>query len=111
MGCRQVVRHWFLVPAFGGSNPSIPARFIKVQTWTTIQYVLLLQGICYNNHMTQNNLYECPICHLHYEDEKIAKQCATYCQENNGCSLEITKLSIERINAQKASHQIETKTE
>ena len=26
MGIRQVVRHWFLVPAFGGSNPSSPAR-------------------------------------------------------------------------------------
>ena len=26
LGCRQVVRHWVLVPAFGGSNPSIPAK-------------------------------------------------------------------------------------
>ena len=26
MGCRQVVRLWFLVPASGGSNPSIPAK-------------------------------------------------------------------------------------
>jgi hypothetical protein len=24
---RQVVRHWFLVPAFLGSNPSAPANF------------------------------------------------------------------------------------
>ena len=53
--------------------------------------------------MTQNDSYECPVCHLHYEDDKIAKQCAEYCQKNNGCSLEITKLSIERMNAQKAS--------
>lgn len=28
LGCRQVVRHWFLVPAFGGSNPSTPAMKI-----------------------------------------------------------------------------------
>ena len=26
LGIRQVVRHWFLVPAFGGSNPSSPAK-------------------------------------------------------------------------------------
>jgi hypothetical protein len=26
MGCGQVVRHQVLVLAFGGSNPSIPAR-------------------------------------------------------------------------------------
>lgn len=26
LGIRQVVRHWVLVPAFGGSNPSSPAR-------------------------------------------------------------------------------------
>jgi hypothetical protein len=26
MGSRQVVRHWFLVPAFRGSNPFSPAK-------------------------------------------------------------------------------------
>jgi hypothetical protein len=26
MGRRQVVRHWFLVPAFVGSNPTVPAK-------------------------------------------------------------------------------------
>ncbi len=26
VGCRQVVRHWFLEPAFVGSNPTIPAN-------------------------------------------------------------------------------------
>ena len=29
MGCRQVVRHVVLVHAFGGSNPSIPAKLEK----------------------------------------------------------------------------------
>lgn len=51
--------------------------------------------------MTQKTLYECPVCRLHYEDEKTAKQCATYCQDYNGCSLEITKLSVERKNIEK----------
>ena len=26
LGCRQVVRHRFLVPAFAGSNPATPAK-------------------------------------------------------------------------------------
>lgn len=56
--------------------------------------------------MQPETLYECPVCHLHYEDEIIAKQCAAYCSENNGCSLEITKRSIERRNAEKASAAI-----
>ena len=28
MGRRQVVRHWVLVPAFAGSNPAGPAKFV-----------------------------------------------------------------------------------
>ena len=44
-------------------------------------------------------LYQCPECGLHYEDEAIAKQCETFCNAHNGCSLEITKLSVERSKA------------
>lgn len=51
--------------------------------------------------MTKKPSYECPVCHLHYEDKKVAKQCADFCRKNNGCSLEITKLSIERKNSAK----------
>jgi hypothetical protein len=28
MGCRQVVRHWFLIPIFEGSNLSIPVLYL-----------------------------------------------------------------------------------
>jgi hypothetical protein len=41
-------------------------------------------------------IYQCPECGLHYEDKQIAKQCEAFCKEYNGCSLEITKLSVER---------------
>jgi hypothetical protein len=27
LGCRQVVRHWILIPAYPGSNPGTPAKF------------------------------------------------------------------------------------
>jgi len=50
----------------------------------------------YNKDMTDKVLYQCPECGLHYEDIRIAQQCEAFCKEYNGCSLEITKLSVER---------------
>ena len=47
---------------------------------------------------TDQQLYQCPECGLHYEDETVAKQCEAFCKEHNGCSLEITQLSVERRN-------------
>jgi hypothetical protein len=46
--------------------------------------------------MTDKVLYQCPECGLHYENEQIAKQCEAYCKEHQGCSMDITKLSVER---------------
>ena len=46
--------------------------------------------------MADKGLYQCPECGLHYEDEQIAKQCEAYCKKYQGCSMEITKLSVER---------------
>ena len=50
----------------------------------------------YNMTMADQVLYKCPECGLHYKDEKTAKVCEAYCKEHHGCSLEITKLSVER---------------
>jgi hypothetical protein len=49
--------------------------------------------------MSDKALYLCPECGLHYEDEKIAKQCEAFCREQHGCSMEITELSVERSKA------------
>jgi len=39
--------------------------------------------------------YKCEDCGLHYEDEKLAKDCYDFCAKNHACSVEITKHSIE----------------
>lgn len=52
----------------------------------------------YNKSMTDKILYQCPGCGLHYEDKQIVKQCAAFCTEHNGCSMEITQHSVERKN-------------
>ena len=49
----------------------------------------------------KEKVYQCPECGLHYEDEKMAKQCEAFCKEHNACSLEITQFSIESRQAQK----------
>ena len=49
--------------------------------------------------MSDTVLYQCSECALHYENEQIAKQCEDYCKEYQGCSMDITKLSVERKNS------------
>lgn len=53
----------------------------------------------YNIGIADKVLYQCSECGLHYEDEQIAKQCEAYCKEYQGCSMDITKLSVERMNS------------
>jgi hypothetical protein len=43
----------------------------------------------------EKELYQCPECGLHYEDEETAKQCENWCRENKSCNLEIIKGSVE----------------
>lgn len=38
----------------------------------------------------QQKLYECPECHLKYQDEEWAKKCEVWCKKYDACSLEIT---------------------
>ncbi len=40
-------------------------------------------------------LYQCPVCGLHYRDEGTARQCEAFCKANNACSLEISMKSVE----------------
>lgn len=45
--------------------------------------------------MTEQTLYHCPVCGLHYTDATTAKQCAAWCQAHQSCNLAIAQTSIE----------------
>ena len=49
--------------------------------------------------MTEEQIYQCPICKLHYRDEKLAQQCQEFCGAHNACSLEIIQHSLENEKA------------
>lgn len=49
--------------------------------------------------------YQCPVCKLHYRDQATADQCAEFCRTYHGCSLEITRKSIEHEEAMKAQQE------
>lgn len=40
-------------------------------------------------------LYQCEECGMHYEDEKIAKECEEFCRANHACNIEIIKYAVE----------------
>ena len=46
--------------------------------------------------MVDKKLFQCSECGLHYENEETAKQCEAWCKKYSSCSLDITKLSVER---------------
>lgn len=39
---------------------------------------------------TNQQLYECPECHLQYKDQEWAKKCEAWCREHHSCNLNIT---------------------
>lgn len=45
--------------------------------------------------MSEEKLYQCPECGLHYTDKPTMEKCQAWCSKNRSCSLDITKLSIE----------------
>lgn len=40
-------------------------------------------------------IFQCMGCGLHYHDRRIADKCEEFCRENNACSIEIARFSIE----------------
>lgn len=45
-----------------------------------------------------SEIFECRECGLHYVDAGTAQKCAEWCLKYSSCNLEITSLSVERIN-------------
>lgn len=45
--------------------------------------------------MNREEVFECPVCGLHYKDEKTAQKCQEFCEQNHACSLEIAKHAVE----------------
>lgn len=46
--------------------------------------------------MSDEKLFQCPRCGLHYREEQTAKECEAFCKaHNNMCSLEISQKSVE----------------
>ena len=46
--------------------------------------------------MSLKILYQCSQCKLHYETKELSERYEEFCKKYQGCSLEITKHSIER---------------
>lgn len=44
--------------------------------------------------MSDQEVYQCTECGLHYEEEKIARQCEAWCSEYKSCNLDITQFSL-----------------
>ncbi len=45
--------------------------------------------------MSEKQVFQCPVCGLHYRDEETAIECEKYCRANGACSLVIAKHAIE----------------
>jgi hypothetical protein len=45
--------------------------------------------------MTQDNMYQCPECGMHYHDESWAQACEAFCKQNHACSLDIAMHAVE----------------
>lgn len=41
-------------------------------------------------------LFQCPVCGLHYYDKELTQNCEAFCKEFNACSMEITQHSVEQ---------------
>jgi hypothetical protein len=50
--------------------------------------------------MSSEELFQCPVCGLHYRDDETAKECEKFCRANNACSIEIAKLAVEYSGAE-----------
>jgi len=45
--------------------------------------------------MSDQVVFQCPECGLHYRDQATAQACEEFCRANKTCSPDITKNSVE----------------
>lgn len=45
--------------------------------------------------MSEQQVYQCPECGMHYREESWAQACEDFCRRNKACSLDITKHAVE----------------
>lgn len=45
--------------------------------------------------MKEENLFNCDVCGLHYDDKETVDECSKFCLKNHACSVEITRKSEE----------------
>lgn len=45
--------------------------------------------------MGKEQLFQCPVCGLHYKNAAVAEQCEAFCSAHHACSVEIMEQSIE----------------
>jgi len=50
-----------------------------------------------NNTTRKENeeLYQCPVCGMHYRDKTTAESCQAWCTEHKSCNLDIIKHAIQ----------------
>ncbi len=50
---------------------------------------------CEQAKSSDNRVYRCKECGLHYKERTLAEKCEAWCKEHHSCNLEIIKDSVE----------------
>lgn len=54
-------------------------------------------------HKKNEELYQCPVCNMHYRDKTVAAKCEAWCTEHKSCNLEIIAYAVENESGKQGS--------